>query len=204
MNGIIFLCYKQQRTVRSRTSCTAIFPATLYIAEPSDGRAIETRSYKEVVDVRYNIKLDQVIITRLYLIHNNHSCGLLLLTLWRDLSVCMFIMTVSPAKPAEPIEIPLRGCGFVGPQKPRVTWGRTHPNWRGTFGDHALAWPDSHAVDMYDLISTGQQRCGLYLPVYCSNLLLLLLLRSTTTALCQPFTTTTSAKRAFRCSAPAV
>ena len=29
-------------------------------------------------------------------------------------------------------------------------------------------------------------------------------LRSTTTALCQPFTTTTLAKRAFRCSAPAV
>ena len=29
-------------------------------------------------------------------------------------------------------------------------------------------------------------------------------LRSTTTALCQPFTTTTFAKRAFRCSAPAV
>jgi len=29
-------------------------------------------------------------------------------------------------------------------------------------------------------------------------------LRSTTTALCEPFTTTTFAKRAFRCSAPAV
>ena len=29
-------------------------------------------------------------------------------------------------------------------------------------------------------------------------------LRSTTTSLCQPFTTTTFAKRAFRCSAPAV
>ena len=29
-------------------------------------------------------------------------------------------------------------------------------------------------------------------------------LRSTTTALCQPFTTTTFAKRAYRCSAPAV
>ena len=108
-------------------------------------------------------------------------CGLLLQTK-RGLPVCVRLIALSVtrascAKTAEPIEMLLslwtRGCTeshVLSGDEARIT-----PHTRDTFGGSVLVGPAQTC--RRSIFSTvfvrGQQRCGPWLPVQCSNLFIL-------------------------------
>ena len=94
--------------------------------------------------------------------------------------VCVYlsITTVSCAKTDEPIELSL-GCGFWGPKE---VHGRNLG--KSTFVGHICTWLTRRARSIFSTIFAigRQQRCGLWLSVYCSRLLLCLQTASSCTA----------------------
>jgi len=95
-----------------------------------------------------------------------HSCHCIVVSL----SVCLF-----RSRPRA-----LKNCWFDGD----AVWGldtgdpgnhvldreRRSPMWRGNFGDHTWECPRLQSIFPI-LFTRGQERCSLWLPVCCSNLL---------------------------------
>ena len=105
------------------------------------------------------------------------TCGLLL-PLQRGvvcecLSVCLLVTTTSCAETAELIEIPFDVWTRRGPRQPCCQVGVRLPHGKGHFQGSYLGIPDLPRSIFSTLFARGHQRCGLWIPVYCRNLLLL-------------------------------
>jgi len=81
-------------------------------------------------------------------------------------SVCRPFTIVSPAKTAEPIEMPLGQLTRVGPKEPCVSWGCRSPHVKGQFGRGK--WPSQempeHVPAAVDILKAIQQGTSTNIP----------------------------------------